>query len=78
MYSITIKIPTKKAIATDILPVLEKIGGKLILANKIAKPPKKTKKKTDLEQALEEYDNANFIHCGSIEEFSKKIDKYFK
>ena len=46
--------------------------------DKTVKPIKNVKGKTDLEQALEEYDNGNFIYYGTIEEYKEKTKKFFK
>ena len=34
-------------------------------------------KKSELDQALEDLENGNTIHYGTVEEFSNRIDKYF-
>ena len=34
-------------------------------------------KKSELDQALEDLENGNLIHYGTVEEFSNRIDKYF-
>jgi len=34
-------------------------------------------KKSELDQALEDLDNGNLTHYGTVEEFSNRIDKYF-
>jgi predicted ferric reductase len=34
-------------------------------------------KKSEIDQALEDLENGNLIHYGTVEEFSNRIDKYF-
>ena len=33
--------------------------------------------KSELDQALEDLENGNLIHYGTVEEFGNRIDKYF-
>ena len=44
--------------------------------DKTVKPIKNVKGKTDLEQALEDVEKGNLIHCGSYEEYLKKTAKF--
>jgi len=72
MYTFTISVSRKK----DFLPIksyIEDMG-----VNAVIKEVKGAKKKTELDLALEDLEKGNLIHYGTIEEFSKRIDKYFE
>ena len=72
MYTFTVSVPTKK----DFLPIKSYI--KDMGVNAVIKETKSVKKKTELDQALEDLGNGNLIHYGTVKEFSKRIDKYFE
>ena len=72
MYTFTISVPTKK----DFLPIKSYI--KYLGVSAVIKEAKSIKRKSELDQALEDLENGNLIHYGTIGEFSEKIDKYFK
>ena len=72
MYTFTISLPTKK----DFFPIesyIKNLGVDAVITE--AKSPKN---KLELDHALEDLKNGNLIHYGTTEEFSEKIDKYFK
>ena len=72
MYTFAISVPQKK----DFLPIKSYI--KDLGVNAVIKEIKSVERKSELDQALEDLENGNLIHYGTIEEFSKGIDKYFK
>ena len=72
MYTFTISVPTKR----DFLPIKSYI--KDLGVNAVIKETKSIKKKSELDQAMEDLKNGNLIHYGTIQEFSERIDKYFK
>lgn len=72
MYTFTISVPQKK----DFLPIKSYIEG--LGVNVVIEEVESIKKKTELDQALEDLEAGNLIHYGTIEEFSKRIDKYFE
>jgi len=71
MYTFTVSVPTRK----DFIPIksyIEDLG-----VHAVVKEVKNTKK-SELAQALEDLENGNLIHYGTVENFSEKIDQYFK
>jgi hypothetical protein len=68
MYTFTISVPTKK----EFLPIesyIKNMGVNAVITEA---------KKSELDQALNDLKNGNLIHYGTVEEFSERIDKYFK
>jgi len=72
MYTFSISVSQKK----DFLPIRSYI--KDLGVDAVIKEVKSMEKKSELDQALDDLKNGNLTHYGTIEEFSKKIDKYFK